>query len=115
MPKARDLVSLFRAIGAHDLTRASEISQRLAKEHGARGQRQMERDLLGALNGAAKKDLTNSASLARGTWMAPTALMPISSAKALTELELPRGLRQSLDELAREWRFKDKLQRAGLP
>src|SRR5688572_4397600 len=115
MPKAKDLVNLFRAIGAHDLSRASDISRKLAAEHGARGQRRLERDLLGALNGAAKKENPSATQLTRNGWLAPMALMPISNAKPLAEIELPISNRKSLTEVVREWCFKDKLQKAGLP
>jgi hypothetical protein len=75
MPKTKEMIELFRAIGSHDLARATTLSRKLAAQHGSRGQYRAERDLLGALNGAASGTSNGHHTPVNTTWSLGSALM----------------------------------------
>ncbi len=114
MPKTRELIELFRAIGSHDLAQAATLSRKLAAQRGARGQYRAERDLLGALNGMAKPP-TNGQKAPHNTWSVDGTLMPLPSAKRLSELELSPAVRDSFSDVIKEWKSREKLVKHGLP
>ncbi len=113
MPKTRDLLELFRAIGSRDLTRATALSRELASQHGLRGQFRAERDLLGALNGGASP--TNGKVSLSTTWSVGDTLMPLAGPRQLSGLELSSTVRASLADVIKEWGARAKLARHGLP
>ena len=115
MPKTRELIELFRAIGSHDLAQAASLSRKLAAQRGARGQYRAERDLLGALNGMAKPLATGQAVLLNAAWSVNGTLMPLPASKRLAELELSPAVRKSFGDVAKEWKSRDKLAKHGLP
>jgi hypothetical protein len=114
MPKTRELIELFRAIGSHDLAQAATLSRKLAAQRGARGQYRAERDLLGALNGMAKPP-TNGHNALQTAWNVDGTLMPLSSAKRLSEMELSPTVRESFTEVIKEWKSCEKLMKHELP
>jgi len=115
MTKTRDLIELFRAIGAHDLTQAATLSRKLAAQRGARGQFRAERDLLGALNGMAKSPTVGQQAMLNPTWSVNGTLMPLPATKHLHQLELSSVVRENFVELIKEWTSRDKLIKHGLP
>jgi hypothetical protein len=115
MPKTRELIELFRAIGSHDLAQAATLSRKLAAQHGSRGQYRAERDLLGALNGMAKHPANGQNAAPHATWSISGILMPILAAKPLSKLELSNSTRESLSEVINEWKSRSKLMKHGLP
>jgi SpoVK/Ycf46/Vps4 family AAA+-type ATPase len=115
MPKARELIELFRAIGAHDLAQAATLSRKLAAQRGARGQYRAERDLLGALNGMAKPPTAAQPAMLNAAWSVDGTLMPLPASKWLTELELAPAVRKGFGEVVTEWKSRDKLVKHGLP
>lgn len=115
MPKTRELIELFRAIGSHDLAQAATLSRKLAAQRGARGQYRAERDLLGALNGMAKPQTTGQPGTLNTAWSVSGTLMPLPSSKRLEQLELSPVVRKSFDEVINEWKSRDKLVKHGLP
>lgn len=114
MAKTKELLELFRAIGAHDLPQAAAVSRKLAAQRGARGQYRAERELVSALNGAAAHSLRDSAQV-QSVWSAASSLMPLHAKKTLQDLELPQATRMELASIVREWRFQDKLTKHGIP
>jgi hypothetical protein len=114
MPKNRELIELFRAIGLHDLAQAATLSRKLAAQRGARGQYRAERDLLGALNGMAKPP-TNGQNTPQTAWSVGGTLMPLPTSKRLSELELATKVRESFSEVIKEWKSREKLVKHGLP
>jgi SpoVK/Ycf46/Vps4 family AAA+-type ATPase len=115
MPKTRELIELFRAIGSHDLVQAAALSRKLAVQHGLRGQYRAERDLLGALNGMAKPP-SNGHDIAPNTaWSINGTLMPLVASKPLSDLELSPTVRASFQEIIKERQFRGKLEKHGLP
>jgi SpoVK/Ycf46/Vps4 family AAA+-type ATPase len=115
MGKNRELLDLFRAIGSHDLSRANEVSRKLAMAEGRRGHHRVERDLIGALNGASKATSGSNTMLVHAAWSVESTLMPIKAAKTLDMLELPESLRISLREVIEEWKQRSKLVENNLP
>lgn len=115
MPKTRELIELFRAIGSHDLAQAATLSRKLAAQHGSRGQYRAERDLLGALNGMAKPPTNRQNAAPHTTWSVGTTLMPLPLSKQLSALELPPAVRSSFREVIKEWKSRSKLVKHGLP
>jgi len=115
MPKTKELMELFRAIGSHDLSRATALSRTLAKQHGSRGQYRAERDLLGALNGAVNGTSNGHHMPANTTWSLGNTLMPLASPKKLAQLELSPGVRAGFKEITQEWQARAKLTEHGLP
>lgn len=115
MPKTRELIELFRAIGSHDLTQAATLSRKLAAQHGAQGHYRAERDLLGALNGAAKPQNNGQNGALNTTWSVGGTLMPLAASKKLSDLELSSAVRQSFSEVIKEWKSQSKLVKHGLP
>ncbi len=115
MPKTRELIELFRAIGSHDLAQAATLSRKLAAQRGARGQFRAERDLLGALNGMVKP-LTNGQNAALHTsWSVGGTLMPLAASKQLSALELSSAVRKGFGDVIKEWKSREKLVKHGLP
>lgn len=115
MPKTRELIELFRAIGSHDLAQAAALSRKLAEQHGLRGQYRAERDLLGALNGMAKPLANGHRAAPTLTWSVGGTLMPLIASKPLSALELPAAVRGSFQEIIKEWKSRSKLEKHGLP
>ncbi|HYR58274.1 MAG TPA: AAA family ATPase, partial [Chthoniobacteraceae bacterium] len=115
MPKTRELIELFRAIGTHDLTQAASVARKLASQHGSRGQFRAERDLLGALNGTARSPSRESHSTPVTVWSAASALMPLPTTKKMADLELSPAVRTSFDEFTEEWRARVTLAKHHLP
>src|SRR5262245_51855534 len=95
MPKTRELIELFRAIGSHDLAQAAALSRKLAAQHGSRGQYRAERDLLGALNGMAKPPSNGHGVAPNTAWSVSGTLMPLVASKPLPALELSPAVRGS--------------------
>jgi SpoVK/Ycf46/Vps4 family AAA+-type ATPase len=115
MPKTRELIELFRAIGSHDLAQAATLSRKLAAQRGARGQYRAERDLLVALNGMAKPLTTGQSNILNATWSVNGTLMPLLASKRLDQLELSPAVRKSFSDVIKEWKSRDKLFKHGLP
>ncbi|HEY3855616.1 MAG TPA: ATP-binding protein [Verrucomicrobiae bacterium] len=115
MPKTRELIELFRAIGSHDLTQAATLSRKLAAQRGARGQFRAERDLLGALNGMAKPSITGQPAMLNAAWSVNGMLMQLPASKRLDQLELSPAIRKSFGDVIKEWKSRDKLVKHGLP
>ena len=115
MPKTRELIELFRAIGSHDLAQAATLSRKFAAQRGARGQYRAERDLLGALNGMAKPPPSGQNAALNTTWSVGGTLMPLPPSKRLSELELTPAVRESFGEVIKEWKSREKLVKHGLP
>ncbi len=115
VPKNREIIDLFRAIGSHDLLKAAEISRRMATAEGGRGHHRIERDLLSALNGAAKFAPASSPSHSLTAWSVEATLMPLSPPISMESLELPKALRADLSELVLEWKARTRLAEHGLP
>jgi SpoVK/Ycf46/Vps4 family AAA+-type ATPase len=115
MPKTRELIELFRAIGSHDLAQAATLSRKLAAQRGARGQYRAERDLLGALNGMAKPPAAGRPAILNAAWSVNGTLMSLSASKRLDELELSSAVRKSFGDVIKEWKCRDKLVNYGLP
>ena len=114
MQKSREMIDLFRAIGAHDMQRAAEISRELAAKEGTRGHYKVQRDLLGALNGAAKSVEKNKKSI-HSAWSIEDTLLSLTPTKALSDLELPASLRANIAEIIAEWNARSKLAEHNLP
>lgn len=113
MPRKKELVDLFRAIGSNNLSQAASIARGMAAQHGARGQHRAERELLSALNGAAS---AQPQSMVHGTvWAINNSLMPLPTPKRLPDLELNRGAREVFDELLREFAATSNLKRHDIP
>src|SRR5437016_5383507 len=104
MPKTRELIELFRAIGSHDLARATTLSKKMAAQHGTRGQYRAERDLLGALDGMAKHPTNGQSAMLHTTWSVDGTLMPLPISKHLSDLELSAEVRESFSEVIQEWK-----------
>jgi SpoVK/Ycf46/Vps4 family AAA+-type ATPase len=115
MPKTRELIELFRAIGSHDLTQSATLSRKLAVQRGARGQYRAERDLLGALNGMAKPLTTGQSAMLSAAWSVTGTLMPLPPSKRLDQLELSPTVRKIFGDVIKEWNSRDKLVKHGLP
>jgi SpoVK/Ycf46/Vps4 family AAA+-type ATPase len=115
MPKTRELIELFRAIGSHDIAQAATLSRKLAAQRGARGQYRAERDLLGALNGMAKPPTNGQNATLNTTWSVNGTLMPLTASKKLSALELSSEVRESFVEIIKEWKSRSKLVKHGLP
>lgn len=115
MPKARELIELFRAIGSHDMAQAATLSRKLAAQHGAQGHFRTERDLLGALNGMAKPPTNGQSATLSTTWSVNGTLMPLPALKKLSALELSPAVRESFGEIIQEWELRSKLEKHGLP
>lgn len=115
MPKTRELIELFRAIGSHDLAQAVVLSRKLAAQRGSRGQYRAERDLLGALNGMAKPPSNGQGIAPNTTWSVNGTLMPLVASKPLSALELSPAIRGSFHEIIKEWKLRSKLEKHGLP
>lgn len=115
MPKTRELIELFRAIGSHDLAQAASLSRKLAAQRGARGQYRAERDLLGALNGMAKPPPSGQPAMLNAAWSVNGTLMPLPASKRLDQLELSPAVRKSFGDVIKEWKSRDKLVNHGLP
>lgn len=115
VPKNREIIDLFRAIGSHDLLRAAEISRRMASAEGERGHHLLERDLMGALNGAAKFAPASSPNHSATAWSVEATLMPIMPSRSMESLELPKALRDDLNELVQEWKARTRLAEHGVP
>src|SRR5436853_317055 len=115
MQKTKELIELFRAIGTHDLARATTLSRKLAAQHGSRGHYRVERDLLGALNGPPNGTSNGRHTLVNTTWSLGSTLMPLAAAKELAQLELSRAVRITFKEITQEWRARAKLAKHGLP
>jgi hypothetical protein len=115
MPKTRELIELFRAIGSHDLAQAATLSRKLASQRGARGQYRAERDLLGALNGVAKLPTVGQPAMLNAAWSVNGTLMPLPASKRLDQLELSPAVRKSFGDVIKEWKSRDKLAKHGLP
>lgn len=115
MPKTRELIELFRAIGSHDLAQAAVLCRKLAAQHGSRGQYRAERDLLGALNGMAKPANNGHGAMPNIAWSVSGTLMPLVSPKPLSALELAPAVRASFQEIIKEWKSRSKLEKHGLP
>lgn len=108
------MIELFRAIGTHDLSRAASLARKLAAQHGSRGQFRVERDLLGALNGAAHEPRNGQQTSISTVWSVGGALMPLVPVKSLAELELTPALRSAFREIVAEWNAREKLAKHGL-
>ena len=115
MPKTRELIELFRAIGSHDLAQAATLSRKLAAQRGARGQYRAERDLLGALNGMAKSPPAGQPAMLNAAWNVNGTLMPLPASKRLDQMELSTAVRKSFGDVIKEWKSRDKLVKHGLP
>ncbi len=116
MPKTKELLELFRAIGAHDLTRAAAVSRRLAAQHGARGQYRAEKELMTALNGTVTHGSHGLPHQnGQAVWLAASSLMPLTTDKKLSDLELPQATQAELAGIIREWEARDKLAKHGIP
>lgn len=115
MPKTRELIELFRAIGSHDLAQAATLSRKLAAQRGARGQYRAERDLLGALNGMAKAPTNGQNAALQTTWSVGGTLMPLPAVKHLSALELSPAVRTGFGDVIKEWKSREKLAKHGLP
>ena len=115
MPKTRELFDLFRAIGSHDLAQAAALSRKLAEQHGSRGHYRAERELLAALNGMAKPPTNGQNAALNTTWSVGSTLMPLTASKKLAALELSSAVRESFNEVIREWKSRSKLAKHGLP
>ena len=116
MQKTKELLELFRAIGAHDIPRAAAVSRKLAAQRGARGQYRAERELMSALNGALSPTLHHSPqSNLQTTWASTSSLMPLAADKNLSDLELPRTTQAELAGIIQEWRGREKLAKHGIP
>jgi len=115
MPKTKDLIELFRAIGSHDLAQAAALSRKLAVQHGSRGQYRAERDLLGALNGMAKPQINGQGTAPNTAWSVSGTLMPLVTEKPLAALELSPIVRSGLEEIIKEWESRSKLEKHRLP
>jgi hypothetical protein len=115
MPKTRELVELFRAIGSHDFAQAAVLSRKLAAQHGSRGQYRAERDLLGALNGMAKPPGNGQGATPNTAWSVSGTLMPLVASKPLSALELSPAVRETFQEIIKEWKSRSKLEKHGLP
>jgi SpoVK/Ycf46/Vps4 family AAA+-type ATPase len=114
MPKTRELIELFRAIGSHDLAQAASLSRKLATQWGARGQYRAERDLLGALNGMAKPPVAGTTATLNAAWSINGTLMPLSASKSLDQLVLSSAVRKSFGDVIKEWKYRDRLLKHGL-
>jgi SpoVK/Ycf46/Vps4 family AAA+-type ATPase len=115
MPKTRELIDLFRAIGSHNLAQAADLSRKLAAQHGLRGRYRAERDLLGALNGMAKPPTIEQNSAVNTAWSVNGTLMPLTASKKLSALELSSEIREDFVEVIKEWKLRAKLAKHGLP
>lgn len=115
MPKTRELIELFRAIGSHDLAQAATLSRKLAAQRGARGQYRAERDLLGALNGMAKPPTNGQNAALLTAWSVGGTLMPLPATKKLSALELSPAVRKGFGDVINEWKSREKLAKHGLP
>ncbi len=115
MPKTRELIELFRAIGSHDLAQAATLSRKLAAQRGARGQFRAERDLLGALNGMVKPPTNGQNAAPHTTWSVGGSLMPLPASKQLSALELSSAVRKGFGDVIKEWKSREKLVKHGLP
>ena len=115
MPKTRELIELFRAIGSHDLAQAATLSRKLAAQRGARGQYRAERDLLGALNGMATPPTNGQNAALHTTGSVGNTLMPLPASKQLSELELSPAVRKGFGDVIKEWQSREKLVKHGLP
>src|SRR4051812_46417310 len=115
MPKTRELIELFRAIGSHDLTQAVTLSRKLAAQHSSRGNYRAARDLLGALNGTIKPPTNGQTTALNTIWSVGGTLMPLDTSKKLSALELSPAVRESFSEAIKEWKSRAKLIKHGLP
>ncbi len=115
MPKTKELIELFRAIGTHDLARATALSRRLATQQGTHGHFRAERDLLGALNGAANGTTNGHHTPVNTTWSVGNTLMALDTQKQLSALELSPAVRASFKGIIEEWRARVKLSKHCLP
>jgi SpoVK/Ycf46/Vps4 family AAA+-type ATPase len=115
MPKTKELIELFRAIGSHDLAQAATLSRKLAAQRGARGQYRAERDLLGALNGMAKSPNAGQHAMLNAAWSVNGTLMPLPASRRLDQLELSAAVRKSFGDVIKEWKSREKLVKHGLP
>jgi hypothetical protein len=115
MPKTRELIELFRAIGSHDLAQAASLSRKLAAQRGARGQYRAERDLLGALNGMAKPPTAGQPAMLNAAWSVNGTLMPLPVSKRLDQLALSPAVRKSFGDVIKEWKSREKLVEHSLP
>jgi ATPase family associated with various cellular activities (AAA) len=115
MPKTRELIELFRAIGSRDLVQAATVSRKLAAQHGSRGQFRAERDLLGALNGMAKPMANGYNAATHTVWSVGGTLMPLDAPKKLSQLELSSTVRNSFGEIINEWKSRTKLSKHKIP
>ncbi len=115
MPKTRELIELFRAIGSHDLAQAATLSRKLAAQRGARGQYRAERDLLGALNGMATPPTNGQNAALHTTWSVGNTLMPLPTSKQLSALELSPAVRKGFGDVIKEWKSREKLVTHGIP
>ncbi len=104
MPKTRELIELFRAIGSHDLAQAATLSRKLAAQHGAQGHYRAERDLLGALNGAAKPQNNgqNGRSIRHGVLAAHSCRL--LHRRGCPTWNFPPRFVQGFSEVIKEWR-----------
>ena len=114
MQKSREMIDLFRAIGAHDMQRAAEISRDLAAKEGTRGHYKVQRELLGALNGSAKS-VEPQKKPPHSAWSIGDTLLSLTPTKALADLELPASLRASITDTIAEWNARAKLADHKLP
>lgn len=87
----------------------------MASAEGNRGHHRLERDLLGALNGAAKFAPASNPGQSPTAWSVEATLMPIPPTRSMDSLELPKALRDDLKELVREWKSRDRLAEHGVP
>lgn len=87
----------------------------MASAEGGRGHHRLERDLLGALNGAAKFAPSSSPSHSPVAWSVEATLMPISPAHSVESLELTKALRTDLNDLVLEWKARTRLAEHGVP
>lgn len=115
MPKKRELIELFRAIGSHDLARATALSRKLAAQRGTRGQYRTERELLDALNGGSNGASNGHQTHLNTTWSLGSTLMPLISPQRLAQLELSPEVRNGFREITEEWRARVKLTKHGIP
>jgi len=110
MPSSLVLSKLFRAIGTNDLRSAKEVAETLIEKE----ERSGHRSAAALLRGALKTNGANGAGITVPSIDVVSSMIRERPGPPLEDVVLTPHARHELKEFAAEWKYQDKLLKAGL-
>lgn len=119
MPTTRELMELFRAIAAEDISSAAEIAARVCKNEEKKGYRTAARLLRGALHANGRRPFGKESAhpmseSSETASILSTALVHIKEPKHLSDVVLESSVRRELGRVISEWGHRIRLHECGI-